>query len=211
MRRLGTLFLKGLLAVLPAAVTLYLLYWLLTTAERLLGSLVRVVLPDAWYLPGMGVALAVSGILAVGTLLNFYVLRRVWEWGERLMLRLPVARTVYGAVQDLTEFVSRAEELGDQVVTVPLPGSDYRLLGVVTRREWQGVAKGLGGEETIAVYTPMSYQVGGYTLLVPASAVEPVEMSVEDAMRFAVTAGMSTYKRSSPLEDSRSDSDAAEG
>ncbi len=211
MRKIGTLFLKGLLAVLPAAVTLYLLYWLVTNAERLLGGLVRGVLPDAWYLPGMGVALAIAGILAIGTLLNFYVLRRVWEWGERLMMHLPVVRTVYGAVQDLTEFISQAEELGDQVVTIPLPGSDYRVLGVVTRREWQGVAEGLGGAETIAVYTPMSYQVGGYTLLVPASAVEPVEMSVEDAMRFAVTAGMSTHKRSSPLEDSPPDSDAKEG
>ena len=194
MRHFGSIFLKGLLAVLPAVVTLYLIYWLIVTAERALGAIVRVFIPDAWYLPGMGVVLAVAGIFAIGVLLNVYLLRRLWDWGERVLLRLPVIRTIYGAVQDLTGFVSRAEEFGDQVVKVPLPGSEYRVLGVVTRRVWDGVARGLGGDDTIAVYTPMSYQVGGYTLLVPASVVEPVDMSVEDAMRFAVTAGMSTQR-----------------
>lgn len=200
MRRIGDIFLKGLLAVLPAAVTLYLLYWLIATAERGLGSLVRLLIPDAWYHPGMGVALALLAIFALGVLLKFYLLRRLWEWFERVLLRLPVVKTIYGAVQDLTSFVSQAEEIGDQVVTVPLPGSDYRVLGVVTRRHWEGVAEGLGDGHTIAVYTPMSYQVGGYTLLVPASVVEPVDMGVEDAMRFAVTAGMSTSK-SAPLAE----------
>ncbi|MFW6344788.1 MAG: DUF502 domain-containing protein [Halomonas sp.] len=197
MRQIGGLFLKGLLAVLPAVVTLYLIYWLIATAEQVLGGVVRLLLPDSWYHPGMGVALALAVILAVGFLLNFYLLRRLWDWVEQVLLRLPVVKTIYGAVQDLTSFVSHAEELGEQVVTVPLPGTDYRILGIVTRRQWEGVAAGIGDKDIIAVYTPMSYQVGGYTLLVPASVVEPVDMSVEDAMRFAVTAGMSTQKSAS--------------
>ncbi len=207
MRRIGDTFLKGLLAVLPAVVTLYLLYWLIATAEQVLGSLVRLFIPGAWYHPGMGVALALLVIFAIGLLLKFYLLRRLWGWFEQVLLRLPVVKTIYGAVQDLTDFISQAEEIGDQVVTVPLPGTDYRLLGVVTRRQWAGVAEGLGDEHTIAVYTPMSYQVGGYTLLVPASSVDPVDMGVEDAMRFAVTAGMSTNK-SAPLTKSPDNGDA---
>ncbi len=191
MKRIGGIFLKGLLAVLPAVVTLYLLYWLGATAEAVLGGLARVVLPEGWYVTGLGLLMGVGTIFGVGVLLNVYLLQRLWTGTERLLLRVPVVKTIYGAVQDLLTFVSKAEATGDQVVTVQVPGTDYRLLGVVTRRDWKGLPAGLGGADTVAVYTPMSYQVGGYTLLVPRSAVTPVEMGVEDAMRFAVTAGMS--------------------
>ena len=191
MKRIGGIFLKGLLAVLPAVVTLYLLYWLGTTAEDVLGGLARAVLPEGAYVTGLGLLMGIGAIFGVGVLLNVYLLQRLWSGGEKLLLRIPVIKTVYGAVRDLLTFISKAEESGDQVVTIQIPGTDYRLLGVVTRRHWSGLPAGLGGADTIAVYTPMSYQVGGYTLLVPRSAVTPVEMGVEDAMRFAVTAGMS--------------------
>lgn len=203
MRRIGTIFLKGVLAVLPAAITLYLLYWVIATGERVLGGIVTLFVPDTWYHPGMGVVLAFLAIFAVGLLLTYSrLLQRLWEWVEQLMFRLPVVKTVYGAVKDLLGFIARAEEVGDQVVTVPLPGTDYRALGVVTRRQWEGVARGLGGDGTVAVYLPMSYQVGGYTLFVPASVIEPVDMSVEDAMRFAVTAGVSTHRHKKEAETS---------
>ena len=77
-----------------------------------------------------------------------------------------------------------------QVVTVTLHEGGPRLLGFLTRESLNDLPEGLGGEGTVAVYLPMSYQIGGYTLILPRSAVTPVEMGIEDAMRFAVTAGV---------------------
>ncbi|MCH8503287.1 MAG: hypothetical protein LAT50_03080, partial [Ectothiorhodospiraceae bacterium] len=60
------------------------------------------------------------------------------------------------------------------------------------RTDFEGLPDKLGGKGEIAVYMPMSYQIGGYTLILPAEQVEPVDMTMDAAMRFAVTAGMST-------------------
>jgi uncharacterized membrane protein len=65
------------------------------------------------------------------------------------------------------------------------------VLGFVTREDFGTMPVGLGGPDVVAVYLPMSYQIGGYTVLLPRRLVEPVDMSVEDALRFTVTAGMS--------------------
>ena len=79
-----------------------------------------------------------------------------------------------------------------QVVSVKLPGTDWRLLGFVTRAEFDDLPAGIGAAGEIAVYLPMSYQVGGYTAIVPRDSARPVEMSREDAMKFILTAGLKT-------------------
>jgi uncharacterized membrane protein len=76
----------------------------------------------------------------------------------------------------------------ERVVSVPFgPG---RVIGFVTQENPRALGPE-AGSDLIAVYLPMSYQIGGYTVLLPRRLVEPVDMSVEDALRFAVTAGMS--------------------
>ena len=76
------------------------------------------------------------------------------------------------------------------MVSVQLPGIDMRLLGFLTRSDFSDMPKGVGNEDEMAVYLPMSYQVGGYTVLIPRKRVTPVPMSREEAMRFVLTAGL---------------------
>ena len=77
-----------------------------------------------------------------------------------------------------------------QVVTVTLPGSNLRLMGFVTRDEFSDLPEGIAEPGEVAVYLPMSYQVGGYTVFMPRSQLSPVQMSREQAMRFVLTAGL---------------------
>jgi uncharacterized membrane protein len=77
-----------------------------------------------------------------------------------------------------------------QVVAVTLPGTSWRLLGFVTRAEFTDLPAGIGTASEVAVYLPMSYQVGGYTVIVPREAVRAIEMSREEAMKFILTAGL---------------------
>ena len=97
-----------------------------------------------------------------------------------------------GALRDFMNFLSRPQEQGlHQVVLVRLGDTDLRVMGFVTREDLAGLPPGMGEPGMILVYLPMSYQVGGYTALLPRDAVQPVDMSFEEAMRFTLTAGLS--------------------
>jgi uncharacterized membrane protein len=115
---------------------------------------------------------------------------------EQVIERIPVARSIYGSVRDFMQYVvvhtGAKKRTFNHVVAVTLGGTQARLLGLVTREDLNGVLKGVGDiHKSVMVYLPMSYQLGGYTTIVPRSAIEPVEMSVEDAMRLTMTAGVS--------------------
>jgi uncharacterized membrane protein len=192
-RKLGAIFLTGLLTVLPIVATLYFTVWMLTLLERFFGKQVLFVIPDEWYRTGMGLLVAVGVVFAVGVLMHGYVFRRLFALLERLMLGIPLVRSVYTAMRDLLGMFADHEETAMQVVAVTLPG-EVRLLGFVTRTAFDDVP-GVAREGEVAVYLPMSYQVGGFTVFVPKSAVAPVQMSREEAMKFILTAGL---KNASP-------------
>lgn len=196
MRSIGRIFLAGLAALLPAVVTLWIALWLIVNAERGLGSLVRLVIPEAYYLPGTGVVLALGLVFAVGLLTRTEPIRRLFGLGGAIMDRIPLIKTVYGAFRDLIQFITsdKKDRFNKVVMVSPGTDSDVELIGFVTREDFTGLPEGIGGDDRIAVYTPMSYQVGGYTLFLPRSRVRAIDMSMEDAMRMALTAGMSVKK-----------------
>jgi len=192
MKHITKTFLRGLAAVLPILLTLYVLYWLAITAEALLGRPLRLLLPQGWYWPGVGIAAAAVLVFIVGLAMEVYVARRILGMLEQLVLQVPLVKTVYAAIKDFAGFVSessRDKGMG-QVVRVRF-AENLHLIGFVTREDFRGTPFGLADADTVAVYLPMSYQIGGYTVLLPRRLIEPIDMSVEDALRFAVTAGMS--------------------
>jgi uncharacterized membrane protein len=205
MKTISKVFLTGLATVFPVVATFYILFWLATTAESVLGRLIRLFVPEHIYRPGLGVAAGLVVILVVGILMNVWVVRKLFDWSEGLLFRVPVIKSVYGAISDFLHFFSPREKREKdlrQVVLVPAGDSGGSLLGFVTRRDFGHLPPGIADSETVAVYLPMSYQVGGYTVMLPRSAVRPVDMSVEQAMRFVLTAGITANKsrhpRSSP-------------
>jgi len=190
-------FLTGLAAILPIAITLALLWWLGTTAEALLGGLLQRLLPEFLYFPGLGLIIGLGLIFAIGVLLRAYVVQGLFAWLEGLVQRIPVVKTIYGTVRDVMNlFSGDLERQFGEAVLVTFPGTEYRLMGFVTREDFQGLPDNLGTEGTIAVYLPMSYQIGGYTMMMPRAQVEPLKLSLEDAMRYTLTAGVSARKRS---------------
>jgi uncharacterized membrane protein len=192
---LGRIFLTGLVTVLPVTVTIYILWWLGATAESLLSRWFRLFMPPDWYRPGMGLMIGVTFVFLVGVLLRAYIFQKVFAWSERLFEQIPFVKSLYGAVRDLTSFLSTSKRKDfSQVVMVTLGDTQLRLLGFVTREDFSDFPREMGDEDTVAVYFPMSYQIGGYTVMVPRSAVQPLAMSMEEATRFAITAGMSSRR-----------------
>lgn len=190
---IGGTFLTGLLAVVPVVATIYLVVWLANTAETVLGGALQWVIPGEFYFYGLGMMAGVGVVLAVGVLMQTWVVRKLFGFGEALLLRMPLVKTIYGAVRDFFGLFSGspAGQAG-RVVTVALPGMDARLVGFLMREDLGELPAAVGAEGRVAVYLPMSYQIGGYTVLVPPESVKPAGMSREEAMRFVLTAGLSS-------------------
>jgi uncharacterized membrane protein len=190
MRSISRNFLTGLFTILPVTLTIYLFYWIAVSAELLLSTMLRTVLPEGWYQPGMGVAAALMAIYSMGLLMHAMVARRLFNLTEQFLSRLPFINTVYFAIRDLVDYFSpdRKSELG-QVVSVTIGDTGMQLFGFVTRTDFTQLPSESVQQDSVLVYLPMSYQIGGYAVLVPRSAVQPVNMRVEDAMRFILTAG----------------------
>jgi uncharacterized membrane protein len=195
LRRAGGIFVTGLLTVLPLVLTLYFAVWLLTVLEKFFGKQVKLLLPNDWYRPGMGLVVAVALIFAVGVLMHAWVFRRIFRRLELLLLRVPVVRSVYSALRELLGLFGDQKGQAMQVVMVSF-ADGTRLLGFVTRDDCSDALKGIDCSETVAVYLPMSYQVGGYTVFVQRNSLTRIDMTREDAMRFILTAGL----KSRPLK-----------
>ena len=195
-RTISGTFLQGLIVFLPIAITVAIIYWLAAITEDLLGTLVKLFIPDERYVKGLGMLIGIVLIFASGLMMKMWVTRRLLARADALMERIPVVKSIYGSIRDLAAFFSKNGTRGrfQHVVTVSI-ADNMRLVGFVTRENATELPSTSGAqEEIVGVYLPMSYQIGGYTVFVPRSAVERMEMSVEDAMRFVLTAGMSSSK-----------------
>jgi uncharacterized membrane protein len=189
---LGRIFLTGLLTVIPAVATVYLLAWLFGAVDRMFGKPLRWLMPDETYLAGMGIVVAVALVFGVGVLMHGVLFRQLFRMIEQTMLSVPLVRSIYGAMKDLLGLFGQHKDPALQVVSLTMPGTGWRVLGFVTRSDFADLPAGVGTAKEVAVYLPMSYQVGGYTVIVPREAISPVEMSREDAMKFILTAGLKT-------------------
>lgn len=190
--RIARTFLSGLAVVLPIVITIAVLTWLVKAAQQLLGAAMQWMLPEGMTVPpALGLLAALGLIFAVGVLMEAVYFRRLMEWVEDLLNRIPLVKTVYNAVRDLMTLFSKAgTRKFSKVVMVKFPNFEARLIGFVTIEDFSDLAINPGAGE-VAVYLPMSYTIGGYTVFVSRSCLTPLEMSLEDAMRFVVTAGMS--------------------
>lgn len=197
LKNLGKIMFQGLVTMLPAVLTLYILYWLVWSAETVLGRVIQFLLPQGWYIPGMGLFTGIFGVLLFGLSLNAFLTRRLIDLGDAALNQIPMVKTLYGSLKDFIGFfAAKKEREFNQVVTVEMEtgGMTLRMLGFVTRNDFDDLPKELGGKDDIAVYFPLSYQIGGYTVILPRSAVKPVAMSTNHAMGFIVTGGMFNEK-----------------
>ncbi len=205
MNAVGKLFLKGLAVVIPVVLALAILWWLATGAERLLGGLLGRFLPVGWYLPGMGLIAGLALTVLIGLLSHVLVFQRIFTWGENILHRLPLVKSIYSAIKDFIDYLNPgSDEAMRKVVLVRLPGQEFQQIGFVTREDFESLPIELDVEEPVAVYLPMSYQIGGYTLILPRSALKPVDLTFEEAMKLVLTGGVTRESRPDPLPRKRS-------
>jgi uncharacterized membrane protein len=180
--------LSGFITLLPIILTIYLLYWLGISSEKVMGDALRYLLPEKLYFPGLGMLTGIIIVFMVGLMMNAYLIRKLFSFGEQVLYRLPLIKPIYRAFRDFFDFFSPDKEGLGQVVSVTLNGME--LVGFVTQEDEQRLPPSFRDRDSVLVYLPMSYMVGGYTLLVPRSELHPLQMSRDEAMRFVLTAGI---------------------
>lgn len=192
MKTLSNVLMKGLAAVLPIGLTIYFVWWLAATAENLMRDVITLVLPERHYYPGMGIFAGLVLLFLVGTAVNQYFVRRTLQFWEEQVQRIPVVKTVYSAVRDIARLLPASGRKRDLQSVVIYQVGDARLIGFVTRDDLPELEAQAGGIDLVAVYIPMSYMIGGYTIFVPKTSVQPLDMPIEAAMRLALTGGVAT-------------------
>jgi len=190
MRRIWNTVLKGLVAILPIGLTLYIVYWLAVAAERLFSRLIKLLVPDQYYWPGLGLIAGLLFLYAVGLAVNAYVVRHVLRAGDDLLARIPVVKTIYVATRDFMRFLPTSGKGSGLRRVVLVPFGPGKVIGFVTSKTGNMLGAAYALEDTVAVYLPMSYMVGGYTVFVPRQALEPTSLSVEAGMRLALMGGV---------------------
>ncbi len=181
---------RGLAVLIPFLFSFIVAYWLLSLLEHLTGSILRLILPG--YIPGMGI---------IGSIILLYFIGRYMDKGHsgykvtqfvgRQVERVPFMKTMYKGTRDLIRSISMAgqrEEHAKQVVLVTLR-EDVHLIGFITAESIPAFA-GRARSDIVAVYVPLSYQLGGFTIYLPRQALKPLDMTVPQAMEVVLSAAM---------------------
>ena len=192
-KQLSQYFFRGLITALPLGLTVYLFFIFLRWTERLAMLMVHPFIGD-FYVPGLGLLLGVVSILLLGFLVSQPAAGKLLSLVELPFTNLPVVKSIYSSLKDFADYFSPQRKRGTQqtVVALKVPGQDLELVGLVTRQRVDDLPPGFLQGDRVAVYLPMGYMIGGYTVFVPRAWVQPIDVSVEEAMRASMFAWMST-------------------
>lgn len=190
-RKLRSALVRGLVVVLPIGLTIWILWWLGSSTEALLGKAIMLMIPSEHYQPGMGIVAGVILLLFAGTVVNALIVRQLLARWEGFLERIPVVKTVYGATRDFLKLFPAGGKRRELRRVVLARFGDAQLIGFVTQDDASDLGIVNAKENLVAVYFPMSYQIGGYTVLLPRSDVKPLDLKVETAMRMVLTGGLS--------------------
>ena len=169
-------FLRGLVIVLPIALTIYLFYEAFIRLDRLLPLKV----------PGTGLALLVAVTILIGALASNFFVRKFLELTQLLFTRAPIVRLIYASIRDLLEAFVGDQKRFNQPVTVAL-GEGIRSIGFMTQDDLAFLS--LPGH--VAVYMPFSYSMAGGLIVVPSSRVEKLPIDSASVMALVISGGVS--------------------
>ena len=187
--------LAGLLVIVPVAITVAVLRWIIETLDQTL-----LILPAAWqpdrligfHIPGFGVLLTLAILLIVGATASNFVGKRLVSLGDRVVTRIPVVRSIYSSVKQVSDTLfSESGNAFRTAVLVQWPRADVWTIAFVTGTPGGDVANYLRGEEYVSVYVPTTPNpTGGYFVMLRKSDCIELKMSVDDALKYVVSMGV---------------------
>jgi uncharacterized membrane protein len=180
MKTLTKYFFKGLLFLIPIVVTLYVLYFIASTVDKIFGFKV----------PGVGFLITIALVTTMGFFVSTFFARGAARFIDQLFSRMPIIKMIYSAIKDLVNaFVGEKKRFNKPVFVSLLPESTVRILGFVTRESLDNI----GLADSVAVYIPQSYNFAGNLIVVPKEQVIPIDIESGKVMTFIVSGGVSGF------------------
>ena len=188
-------FLAGLLVFLPVAVTLWFIGWVIGLLDSVLA-----VLPDAFHpnsylpfpIPRLGAMVTVVLIVFLGMLTRGVATRRFLSAWENVLVRIPIFRGVYSAVQKLTQSFFGQSNAQRQVVMIEYPRTGVFTVGFAMGRAWSHLEEKKNAQ-LVNVFVPTTPNpTAGFYLLVPSTEVTPLNMTIEEAFKLITSSGLIT-------------------
>ncbi|GAA3988952.1 DUF502 domain-containing protein [Comamonas faecalis] len=189
-------FFTGLLVVVPGVITA----WVLTSIVGALDQTLAI-LPEAWqpdrllgfHIPGFGVLLTLAILLIVGALASNFAGRKLVEWGDALVSRIPVVRSIYSSVKQVSDTLfSESGNAFRTAVLVQWPREGVWTVAFITGAPGGEVAGWLR-DDFVSVYVPTTPNpTSGYFVIVRKSDCIELEMSIDAALKYIVSMGVVT-------------------
>ena len=190
MKKLLNYFFQGLLVVVPIAVTILVIYKIITWIDNLLPFQIPVKLPGIGEvsIPGLGILTIVVAVTAFGYLAKFFVANPFFVLLERMLERTPLLKIIYTSVKDLIEaFVGEKKRFNQPVLVTVDKVSGVQRIGFITQKDLSVL--GISSNK-MAVYLPFSYGFNGQLVIVPAENVEKIDASGTEMMKFVISGGV---------------------
>jgi uncharacterized membrane protein len=185
---------SGLLVIVPLFITLAVLKWIIDTLDQTLW-----VLPLAWQnwlhennVRGLGVLLTLAILLVVGAVASNFVGKRLLGWGDAVVRRIPVVRSIYSSVKQVSDTLfSENGNAFRTAVLVQWPREGLWTIAFVTGTPGPEVVGHLGGGDYLGVYVPTTPNpTGGYFVMLKRSDCIELRMSVDEALKYIVSMGV---------------------
>ena len=185
-------FLQGLLVIAPVTITLYTIYWVVSSIDSLI-PLFTVRGTDGNYHVqnyGLGFLMVIITICLVGYLSSFFIKLKMFSLFETLMSKTPGIRFIYSTVKDFFEAFAGEKKKFNKPVLANIDDNDVWRVGFIT----QDVMDDFGFKDYVAVYIPASYSIAGNVYLLPAIRVKAItNINATNAMKFAISGGVTHF------------------
>lgn len=194
MHALRKWLLSGLLVIVPLVITLGVLNWIIGTLDQTLW-----LLPSDWTdwlnahrVRGLGVLLTLAILLLVGAVASNFVGKRLLGWGDAVVRRIPVVRSIYSSVKQVSDTLfSENGNAFRTAVLIEWPRPNSWTIAFVTGTPGTEVLEHLGGGEYLGVYVPTTPNpTGGYFVMLKRSDCIELKMSVDEALKYIVSMGV---------------------
>lgn len=194
MNRLGKTLLnyliRGLLVVVPIALSVFIVVWAVTTVDswinvnNFLG--VDPKTGASRNIPGLGLATVLGIILLAGVVVTNLVTEPVYNWFQRMMKRLPLINFIYSSIKDLTEAFVGDDKKFNQPVLVEVEAG-VKKIGFLTKTDLEMI----GLKDEMIVYFPFSYSFAGQVYVIHKDRIKPLDLNAAEAMKLVLSGGVS--------------------
>ncbi|MEW6458923.1 MAG: DUF502 domain-containing protein [Bacillota bacterium] len=181
--------LTGIAVLLPVAVTLYLLWGIFVFIDRIVGSIILFVIGR--HLPGAGFLITLVVVFLAGLLATNLVGRKLLELWEVILLRIPLANSIYKVVKQIVDSISRQDQhVFREVVLVEYPRRESWVIGFVVGEAEPELFDQVG-ENPVKLFVPtVPNPTSGFLVVVPRKDTVPLPISVEDGFKMVLSAGI---------------------